>query len=86
MSVSFYESLGAPILITKQAFLISIPLAIMLVAHRMLVSLFLNFDIMSFFYFMVISAFLPSSYFLAAMIPTVKGLRYSDYSEVKSEA
>jgi len=71
---------------TKQAFLTSIPRAIMLVASRIFVSLFLNFVIMSFFSVMVVSTFLLSSYFFAAITPTVKLWRYYDSSEVKSEA
>lgn len=73
-------------LITKQAFLTSIPLAMILVASKMFVSLFLNLAIIYCFSLIVISTFLLSSYFLPAMIPTVKDLRYSDSSEVKSEA
>jgi len=68
---------GGPTLMTKQAFLTSIPLAMIFVASKMLVSLFLNLVIMSFFSVMVISTFLPSSYFLPAIMPTFKGFRYS---------
>lgn len=62
---------------TKQAFLTSIPRAMMLVARRMLVSLFLNLVITSVFSVIVISTFLPSSYFFAAMIPTFKFSKYA---------
>lgn len=59
-------------LMTKQAFRTSMPRAIMLVASRMLVSLLRNLVIMSFFSVMVVSTFLLSSYFLAAITPTVR--------------
>ena len=86
MSASYSEYFGGPTLITKQAFLTSIPLAIMLVAQRILVSLFLNLTMIYLFSVMVMSIFFPSSYFLAEMMPSVRGLRYSASSEVKSEA
>jgi hypothetical protein len=72
MSDSLYEVFGGPILIIKQAFLTSIPLAMIFVASKMFVSLFLNLVITVFFSVIVISTFLPSSYFFAAMIPTVR--------------
>lgn len=71
---------------TKTAFLISMPRAMMLVQSSTFVSLFLNLRIRSYFSVWERSSFLPSTYTFAAIVVLVMFYRYFDYSVVKSLA
>ena len=74
-------------MIVKEAFLKYLNVGIiMFVARSVSVSLFLNLVRFSFFSVSDISTFFPSSYFLSAIMPSFRGLRYYASSEVKSDA